>query len=330
MGASKNSIPAPAQPRPRAEAHSRRKVIRQGNDTLTLTLPRKWTSQMGIRGGDELDVEERGPVLTVTAHGTPGMETVRIDAEEAGVLFKRILTYLYRTGYDEVMVTFRAPGVVNRIQDIIAHTLMGFEIVAQGPGYCVIRNISVPVEAELDSLLRRTFLLLQSMAEGVNTQLAHPEALQDLRRLEDTNNKFTTICRRILVTRGYRDPLQTARVYSLTTDLELLADEYKYLIDYAIQQKGISPSPPVLAYLQDVGRMATKLYDLLFSFSLPGALEGYQQRKDLIDRGLRLLPTKTGDNVVVVHYALRIAHIGFNIMCHCLAVNYPRHGLGKA
>ncbi len=36
----------------------KRKIIKQGNDTLTITLPRMWCDKFGVKAGDEVNVEE--------------------------------------------------------------------------------------------------------------------------------------------------------------------------------------------------------------------------------------------------------------------------------
>jgi len=43
----------------------KRRVIKQGNNTLTITLPRKWASSANIKAGDELDIIEEGDNLKI-------------------------------------------------------------------------------------------------------------------------------------------------------------------------------------------------------------------------------------------------------------------------
>ena len=38
----------------------KRKVIKQGNGTLTITLPKGWTEEIGLEGGDEVEIEADG------------------------------------------------------------------------------------------------------------------------------------------------------------------------------------------------------------------------------------------------------------------------------
>lgn len=83
----------------------RRKVIKQGHNTLTLTLPGKWVEKMGIKPGDELNVSEQDRALLVNSENGPNLSTVTVDVSGLNpALIWRYILSAYRAGYDEIRV----------------------------------------------------------------------------------------------------------------------------------------------------------------------------------------------------------------------------------
>ena len=85
----------------------RRKVIKQGHNTLTITLPSKWVNNQGITPGDELDVSEQEKSLLISANsgGTiPVSTTIDISNLTPPIIW-RYISSAYRAGYDEIAVT---------------------------------------------------------------------------------------------------------------------------------------------------------------------------------------------------------------------------------
>ena len=44
----------------------KRKIIKQGHNTLTVTLPADWANRMKLGAGDEIDLSEKGNSLSLT------------------------------------------------------------------------------------------------------------------------------------------------------------------------------------------------------------------------------------------------------------------------
>jgi phosphate uptake regulator len=44
----------------------KRKVIKQGHNTLTITLPNKWASRFNLAAGDEIDLNEKDNGLFIS------------------------------------------------------------------------------------------------------------------------------------------------------------------------------------------------------------------------------------------------------------------------
>ena len=101
----------------------RRKVIKQGHNTLTMTLPSNWTKKLNISPGDELELEERqnGLFLTTEKKLKQGRKAeFDITNMDIPTIWKYFMA-VYREGYDEVLVKFSDKKLENPYKFFTSH-----------------------------------------------------------------------------------------------------------------------------------------------------------------------------------------------------------------
>lgn len=89
----------------------KRKVIKQGHNTLTITLPAKWVEENSIKAGDELDIDETNNkflrVFSNSLSKNTQQKSVSIDISGLDLAAARQkLRSAYKIGYDEIIVNF--------------------------------------------------------------------------------------------------------------------------------------------------------------------------------------------------------------------------------
>ena len=57
----------------------RRKIIKQGHNTLTITLPSKWVRANKVVPTDEIDVVEKGNKLIISKELQEGIQRISFD-----------------------------------------------------------------------------------------------------------------------------------------------------------------------------------------------------------------------------------------------------------
>ena len=114
----------------------KRKVIRQGHGTLTITLPAKWVEQNGVKAGDELKMEERERTLFLNSNGRDN-DKITIDITDCSLILERLLYSIYKKGYDEVEIFSSNPRHFLKVQEAAHSILVGFEIVSQTKSSCI-------------------------------------------------------------------------------------------------------------------------------------------------------------------------------------------------
>lgn len=263
----------------------KRRVIKQGNNTLTLTLPRKWAQKFGIKAGDEIEVEEEGSYLKIlTNEIKEEPKKIQLDFSQVNeTIMNSLLAVVHKNGYDEVEVLYNDPKTAKIIQKRINSMLIGYEIVEQTPKRCVIRNVSGWHDKEFDNLLRRTFLVTLTLGknslETIKTGLY--ENLKELLILEETNNKLTNYCHALLNRKIFDCPRKTVYLYHISWLLEKIGDEYKSLCLYLIENKNLKFDKEILKAYERVNILLEDYYHLFYQYDLKKLEEIYKKQESL-------------------------------------------------
>lgn len=287
----------------------KRKIIKQGHNTLTITLPNDWAKHFNLKPGDELDILENGDCLSISAHKKEDVSRTEIDI--SGMDIPTIWKYFmgaYREGYDEVKVLFKpgesydspykfiaahaidakfAKNPVKRtsaetIQDITSR-FIGFEIMEHHKNYCIIRDMADISTKEFDSSFRRVFLLILQMgAEIVEAIKVNNIDIAEHTHDTDINvDKFHDYCVRVLNKTGFKNVKKSHIMFSTLYLLEMLGDELKTISHHLMNDmKGRK-----LNSLIDISEMTLdqirKFYDIFYNFDKAKVIEMSKQDMDI-------------------------------------------------
>src|SRR3989338_9970337 len=171
----------------------RRKVIKQGHNTLTITLPNSWVKRLNLKAGDDIQVaeQEQGLFISTDRKDEVRKTTLDISGLDIPTIWKYFMA-VYREGYDEIKVVFQPEDRyehpykfftshgVDRTYDKksssclpfelvqqITHRFIGYEVIEHHSNYCIIKDMADLSPKEFDSSLRRVFLLVQQMGEEI-------------------------------------------------------------------------------------------------------------------------------------------------------------------
>ncbi|MFH1444991.1 MAG: AbrB/MazE/SpoVT family DNA-binding domain-containing protein [Nanoarchaeota archaeon] len=281
----------------------RRKVIKQGHNTLTVTLPSKWANNYGIKPGDEIDVTEQEKSLIIsTDNGLDISKTVvDISGLTKPIAIWRFISSAYRSGYDEIMVTGIEPGhkklytpftfntlsymrpedmeTMSPIETISAcvNRLIGVEIVEQKGNYCLIKELSETSYKEFDSAMRRIFLLLKTEAENISNGLeGNKEDLKAIHIIDTNLDRFEDFCIRVLNRKGYEVFRKTPTVYSSVLIFEMIGDEFKKIARHVLDMKK-KHSSAIKELFKIQSDQLNRYHKLFIKFNKPLTQEIYQE-----------------------------------------------------
>ncbi|MBW3013367.1 phosphate uptake regulator PhoU [Candidatus Woesearchaeota archaeon] len=251
----------------------KRKVVKQGAATLTVSLPTPWTKKYNIKPGDEIEVEVQDKAIIITNDKQVTIETKQIDISKLHPLINRTILRSYQQGYDELKLVFDKPELIQNAQRVV-NELIGFESVEQGKNYCVLRDISGSSAEEFENIYRRIFLLLKSMANDSFDWFKEEnhDNLKNTAYRDIDVNKFCNFCLRHLNKKGYKDYTKTSTIFYIIQRLEEVGDGYKELINYISEQK-IKPSKELLDIYQKTSQLLNLCYEFSFQHKRVKALE---------------------------------------------------------
>jgi hypothetical protein len=229
----------------------------------------------------------------------------------------RCIHALYKKGVDEIKISFKHPEDILKVQNAIGKEAVGYEIIDQGDNYCKIKHVSGEFE-EFDPVLRRTFLLLISMAEEGLVAIKKEEfnRLKSIAFLEEANNRFTTSCRRFLNKKGHKEFDKIGPIYYLVEDLENLADEFKYMYKYLQDHPVKDPvDKRVINLYEEINQLIRLFYEIFYKFDKEKVVKIGNLRKEFIQKSNKLFENvEDNRNLKVLHHLLVILQKVFNFV----------------
>jgi phosphate uptake regulator len=255
----------------------RRKIIKQGAATLTISLPAKWTKKFNLKSGDEIELDEKGPQLLLSQKKEPTRKESILEITDANKHdIQPVLSHLYRMGFDSIVIKNVSPGLANVITNITKDYLLGFEVTERDGKKCKITNISEPTEEKYPVLLRRVFLIIKETQHLMRQSLRNGD-YQNFRDAEDLrkqSDKFIFFCLRI-VTRE-KGPLLDWELLKFLLQIE---HAYHYMYNYAYANK-FKSSQRVNELLDALEKYFQLYYDAFYQKDITAINKITKMKKD--------------------------------------------------
>jgi len=282
----------------------KRKIIKQGHNTLTITLPSEWSKKLNLNAGDEVDLVEDSGSLIVNGKQNNGFKTTTIDITGFSVpMLWRFFQSAYREGYDEIKLTYD-PGkkgyegvynyyashfeytrvgekvvkkpVLDMISELV-NRFVGMEIIDHGEGYCIIREMGEVSSKEFDNSLRRIFLLILDLFDKTidlikENKIGDMGICKTIHTMDINVDRFIDYCCRInnkIKDSSFQKnkPVMFSTLYIL----ELLGDEFKYIgAHLARSEKDVDE---VLSFAEIVKEHFEKYYHLFYKFDMKKVID---------------------------------------------------------
>ena len=270
----------------------KRKIIKQGHNTLTITLPSEWVKRFNLQAGREIDLidRENGLFISTEKNG----ESKRAEFDITGMDIPTIWKYfmaVYREGYDEVLIRFPSgidfenpykfltqhridAGKERKIQTILSSLqgfvsrFIGYEIVEHGKDYILVREMGELTSKQFDSSLRKIFLILQEMAEESLEAIKknEPKLLIHTHDVDVNLDKFHDYCVRILNKTFNKEQRKSELLFATLYILELIGDEFKNISTHLIYDTPKNKLKNILDLAVSIKEQLDVYYDLFYKF----------------------------------------------------------------
>ena len=272
----------------------KRSVMQVGDGSYTLSLPKAWCEQHGIKRGDELEVTQQENLLEVSTERKKPLSEMVINItglDRTSIFY--VLRSAYRQGYDVIKVIFDQKTTVHyrTEQKVLVASLLhqelqrwiGMQIVEQKENYFIYKSISKPSFEEFDLMLRRTFLLLIDVGDGFVKAVEQGDSLQ-LETMDDTFYNlliFITYCQRLINKVGFPERYKNCVLYTVLINLNKIGDILRYGARDALKLKK-KLNPKSVKILREVFQTVHFYYDLFYKFNFTSFSKVYQRRDILL------------------------------------------------
>lgn len=143
-----------------------RRIIKQ-KESYTITLPKQWVENLGLRHKDVVNLFEDESQLTISTTGVKKvhrvMDVTKIQSDTA---VRYILNNLYRSGVDKLELQCAKSQHQVAIQTL--PTLIGWQITSSSENKIIIENLTEPSPDSFYPLLRRLFHIIRHNLKHVN------------------------------------------------------------------------------------------------------------------------------------------------------------------
>ncbi len=257
----------------------KRKVVKHGYATLTVSLPSIWVKKHGIKQGDEVEIALQRKSLIINPERKKSSKFVEIHIPTSEKFSPRDITRLYVLGYDEIKVTFQDKNVISLIEREISY-LLGFEIVTVTENTCVIKNVAQGIEEQFENMLNRLLFILISMGEELEEGLkrSNYDKVKLTLTKEIECNKLSLFCRRMFNIQDYQGEKNPYILYTLITMIEATMDEFRFLAEFVLTHKP-KIRKEIFTFFQYINKMNRSFYSLFKHFDQELFIQFRMERK---------------------------------------------------
>ncbi len=212
----------------------RRKLVKQGENALTVTLPVKWLRVHNLKVSDEVEITENNNGLMISGIGSSSKSKNLIVELDNKNHIRSLVSSLYKAGYDEIILNFEQTPSLEVINDII-NNFTGLEIISQNKKSVIIKSFLNLEEKEIEKLIIKIFqstkVIIDSLKEGYENI-----NLENLRSIHSNIMKSRDHCLRMIhITKFGGD--KSYDYYDLVTQLEKISAAFCYLAEYIKNKK---------------------------------------------------------------------------------------------
>jgi len=221
-----------------------RKLIKLGNSSFAIALPKEWIDKSKLKKGDKIFLEhnENGEITVSSKFKKEEEKKIEINlTDKDRDSIKHHLRAAYIKGYNTVI--FKGDPKNKRIIEDLLKDYLSFEIMESSPTEVTTKDFFDMKEVKFENLVRRIDNCLREMFDITMTELKrekpNPQSLREMKETDAAVNKFYFLCSRIF-SKGIDNPamLNTLKMsgnrlfnnWWIAFNLESLGDGLKYFL----------------------------------------------------------------------------------------------------
>ena len=282
----------------------KRKIVKHGGSTLTISLPSKWVKANNFKNGQYLNVKSspQGLLISSDEISLNKLET-EIKGDQEWYVY-RILRHLYTHGYDEIIIRHSTKEQLALIRKGL-EKLQGFEIVESKSKFSRIKCLTSLESAEYENTVKSVMWLILSQfdhfIEDINKK--KPVMHEEVNEIFKTILKLNNLCRRLINKKPPYDSVTSKYAYRFLTSLLNISAFIVYSEDYSTKSRAINLTEKEKDFVIKVRDFYHDLLQAYQNLNVQKTRSFFDEREAMFDDVLELLKDK---NPVITHYFLDI------------------------
>lgn len=276
----------------------KRKLIKQGVDGVTITLPITWVRDHHLKPGDEIEVDEEKNVLSIHPFFKKKEKKRKdITINVANFNIQRcIFAGLYRFGYDEIHVQYDSPEVAVVLQKTV-DSFYGFEMFDVDQKSCIIKSVFHEEATEIEGHIRRAIHTIKTMQSIIIEDIRKKEynSSEQLQQFRNNVLKQRDIIARIILQQKLFDEKHYPNEL-IAFNLWNIARNYDHIYTACCSMKKISGT--TLAFLEKTNTFFSTFFDAMKKHDLVSIHKQYRQ---LSNEARALMLDKKEASLVLAH-----------------------------
>lgn len=235
-----------------------RKLVKQGRNALTVTLPAQWLKHKGLSAGNSVFIEEHNKNLEIFADTKTSLKEITVDFKDRNRSYcYHILYTLYIEGYDKITI-------LNSDIDIYSYfdSLIGFTIDKQKNKKYVLTNLIAKPTDDFNTLFHRILYILIELTESLKE---NKDSTQKIERRLDKNINFALryLNKYVHIKRSYN-------YFLLLSSLEFVGDQISNLANFSVSKSKLEE---LINFIRDyvnylLKKQPDKMYSLLKKYKI--------------------------------------------------------------
>jgi phosphate uptake regulator len=173
----------------------RRKLVKQGQATLMVSLPAKWIRENKLNKGSEVIIKDIKENLIISAEEPENIKletTIKLThLTESSI--RTLITNTYRKGYDKIKVLFNKKEQFAILNEVVKNKLIGFEITKKEKDYCIVENVTEPSIDLFENLTKKVFYNINEFFEVIEGKSS-----EDAEEIANRIQRYDNFCRRVV------------------------------------------------------------------------------------------------------------------------------------
>ncbi|MBT7902512.1 phosphate uptake regulator PhoU [Candidatus Woesearchaeota archaeon] len=242
-----------------------RKLVKQGRNALTVTLPANWIKEKNLKPGNQVHITKTGSDLVIKSDNVPEKKeiTINITLKDWRYL-QYILNNQYRIGYDKITLKgeFNPSDLYKALR-----LLTGFDISEQETRLVVIENVTEPIVNDPAKPLKQLFFIIKQDLEYVISSLKSKQKI-DFERISLNAERINKTHNLILRVLSKTNPKRQSLMWDLANMVSRFYRQVYYLAKALNTKRPVDISPKVIEFIETVYEVFTDLYFGIFKKSL--------------------------------------------------------------